>query len=244
MTALIERPAAPSLNKFWHFYQKAQIHYLHTYSKQAILTELSLEKLEGMNRIVILGSSGSGKSTLARNLGKKLGLPVIHLDLHYWNPGWEPTPSDEWQKEVQSLIDEPKWIIDGNYRSTLDMRLEACDAAIFLDMPPTLCVQRAIKRRFQYLNQPRPDITRGCKEHVLDPKFPQFIKHILNYPNRARPTVLRKLHQIKHQKNVFILRSSKDVADFLAAPEEASSFNPLLLEQIPAINPSSQITTD
>ena len=31
---------------------------------------------------------GSGKSTFARALAARTGLPVIHLDLHYWKPGW------------------------------------------------------------------------------------------------------------------------------------------------------------
>ena len=47
-------------------------------------------------RIAVIGSGGAGKSTLARQIGAILGLPVIHLDHHYWSPGWVPTPDDEW----------------------------------------------------------------------------------------------------------------------------------------------------
>lgn len=38
-------------------------------------------------RILILGCGGAGKSTLARRLGAATGLPVVHLDGLYWQPG-------------------------------------------------------------------------------------------------------------------------------------------------------------
>ncbi len=41
-----------------------------------------------MRRILLIGSGGAGKSTLASQMGERLGLPVIHLDAVYWQPGW------------------------------------------------------------------------------------------------------------------------------------------------------------
>ena len=43
-----------------------------------------------MQRVVILGRGGAGKSTLARRLGELVGLPVIELDKHFWQPGLVP----------------------------------------------------------------------------------------------------------------------------------------------------------
>ncbi len=45
-------------------------------------------------KIMVIGSSGSGKSTFSRKLGEILSLPVYHLDLYYWKPGWIETPRD------------------------------------------------------------------------------------------------------------------------------------------------------
>ena len=51
-----------------------------------------------MERVLILGSPGAGKSTFARRLAERSGLPLIHLDKHFWRPGWvEPAP-EEWQR--------------------------------------------------------------------------------------------------------------------------------------------------
>lgn len=46
-----------------------------------------------MKRVVIAGCPGAGKSRAARTLSDLTGLPVIHLDSHYWQPGWQrPSP--------------------------------------------------------------------------------------------------------------------------------------------------------
>ena len=46
-------------------------------------------------KILIMGYSGSGKSTLAGYLGKKYGIPVLHLDHVFWLPGWKARPREE-----------------------------------------------------------------------------------------------------------------------------------------------------
>lgn len=33
-----------------------------------------------MQRVMIIGQPGSGKSTLAQALGRRTGLPVVHID--------------------------------------------------------------------------------------------------------------------------------------------------------------------
>lgn len=84
-----------------------------------------------MQRVLIIGCGGAGKSTLARELGSRLGLPVHHLDRFFFRPGWVGSPKDEWLQVQTRLSAEPAWLIEGNYGSTLDVRLAACDTAFW-----------------------------------------------------------------------------------------------------------------
>lgn len=164
-----------------------------------------------MKRIAIIGSSGAGKSTLARQLGAILGIDVIHLDSVYWKPGWVETPRNEWIKIQEELVRRDRWIIDGNYGATLDVRLAAADTVIFLDFPRAVCLWRAVRRRFQNRGKTRPDMGPGCPEK-LDW---DFLKWIWTFPQRTRPVVLAKLEHYRDGKRIITLRNPSQVRQFL-----------------------------
>ena len=85
------------------------------------------------HRVLVDGMMGSGKSTFARSLAARTGLPVIHLDVHYWKPGWVRPSDDEWRERQRALLAGEDWIIDGNYNETLALRLERAETVVFLD---------------------------------------------------------------------------------------------------------------
>lgn len=165
-----------------------------------------------MQRILIIGSSGAGKSTLSRQLGNILGLEVIHLDAEYWQPGWVETPKSEWQEIVQQLVQRDRWIMDGNYGGTLEIRLAAADTVIFLDLPRLLCVWRALKRWRHYAGRTRPDVREGCPEKMDW----EFLQWIWNYPVCTRPKMLEKMRNLTPQQQVVMLRSPIEVKRFIA----------------------------
>jgi adenylate kinase family enzyme len=100
-------------------------------------------------RVIVTGLAGSGKSTFALALAARTGLPVIHLDLHFWKPGWVAPSETEWREKQRDVLAGDAWIADGNYHETLDLRLGRADTVVFLDMPWWLCVRRALLRGFR-----------------------------------------------------------------------------------------------
>jgi adenylate kinase family enzyme len=166
-----------------------------------------------MRRILIIGSGGAGKSTMAVKLGDALGIPVLHLDALFWKPGWVMTPVDEERATLTEVMRGECWIMDGNYRSTLDQRIPEADTIIFLDLPRLTCVRRAIKRRIQYHGKTRPDMGPGNPERI----DVSFLKWIWNYPRDARPRVLALLDEAKaNGKQVIRLRSDAEVDALIA----------------------------
>jgi adenylate kinase family enzyme len=165
-----------------------------------------------MRRILVIGSGGSGKSTLARRLGACLGIEVIHLDKVHWRPGWVEPPKNVWRRKVEELVVGESWIIDGNYGGTLDVRLAACDTAIFLDLSRAVCIWRVLKRLLMYRDGRRPDMAEGCRE-----KFDlRFLLWVWNYPARSRPLINELLEKHSLDKKIVRLRSRAEVENFLA----------------------------
>lgn len=89
-------------------------------------------------RIAVVGNSGSGKTTLADQLARRLGLVHIELDELMHNPGWVPTPPDEFLAKVRARLETAPegWVSDGNYRSALGEEvLVRAETVVWLDLP-------------------------------------------------------------------------------------------------------------
>ena len=166
-----------------------------------------------MRRVLVIGSCGAGKSVFSRRLGAVTGLPVIHLDRHFWRPGWVEPEKDAWWRQVEGLLKGEAWIIDGNYGRTMDLRLASCDTAIFLDFPRHVCLWRVCKRAVQYSGRSRPDIADGCPEKIDW----DFIKWTWGYPERSRPSVIDRLARVSGKVSVITLHNDRETDEYLAS---------------------------
>lgn len=136
------------------------------------------------SRICILGPSNSGKSTLAQAIGRKCGLPAIHLDqlFHYPNTDWQPRPEAEFLDLHDQAIQQDRWVMDGNYTRSLDQRLERATGLILLDVSTAISLFRYFRRTWFERDR------RGALEGGQDSVKWQMIRHIavITPPNRRR----------------------------------------------------------
>ncbi len=135
-----------------------------------------------MDRIAIIGCGGSGKTVLARALGTALGIDVTNLDALYYDDGWNPTPMDKFAELQRNLVAADRWIIEGNYASTLPIRLTRADTVIFLDLPARTCLWGIVQRRWRYRGGQHAD-------GVYDRIRWSFITYVLGYRRSMRPRV-------------------------------------------------------
>jgi len=163
-----------------------------------------------VQRVLIIGPCGSGKSTLAFTLGRRLGLPVHHMDQLGWLPGWVEADKDQLRETLGAMVATERWLIEGNYGSTLDLRLHRADTVVYLDFPIALCLWRVLRRVLRYRGRTRPDMTDGCPE-----RFDlEFFRYILFWNWGPGPRT--EAHLRGHEGKVVRLRGPKALERWLA----------------------------
>ena len=163
-----------------------------------------------MERILIIGCGGAGKSTLARQLGDKLGLPVVHLDGIFWLPNWVERDRDEFDERIRQELVKETWIMDGNYNRTLPERIQYCDTIIYLDFSRMACLWGVLKRVVTTYGTVRPDMGAGCPE-----RFDlEFLKWVWNYNKNKREQNYRLLNESEGVETI-VLKNRRMVRRFL-----------------------------
>ena len=175
-----------------------------------------MKKRSNLQKILVIGCCGAGKSTFSKKLQSILNLELIHLDQYYHKPNWEETKQEEWEKIVNSLVQKPSWIMDGNYSETMDVRIKSADTIIYLDYPILKCFWRVIIRIFKYHGVVRSDMANGCKEQ-FDLEFLHFV---LTFNSKFKKGIIQKLNLVKDEKKVRVFKTDKQADKFLAQISE------------------------
>jgi hypothetical protein len=163
-----------------------------------------------VERIAIVGCGGSGKSRLAAVLAARLGITPVHLDALYYDAEWTPLDQETFAAIQRELANAPRWILDGNYASTLPVRLGAADTVIFLDLPGWTCLWGIFQRRLGHGGGQHPDVG------VYDRITWGFIRYVVGYRKGMAPRVRALIADHAGNAQVTVLRSRASVRRYVA----------------------------
>lgn len=158
-----------------------------------------------MQKIIVIGCPGAGKSTFARALRDKTNLPLYYLDMLWHKPDKTNISRQEFDQKLDEILRLDKWIIDGNYGRTLEVRLKECDTVFLLDFPVEICLQGAKEQ----LGKTREDMP--WVEEELDEEFKEWIE---NFAKSQLPNIYTLLKKYNY-KNIVIFKSRDDLEEYI-----------------------------
>jgi adenylate kinase family enzyme len=158
--------------------------------------------------------AGAGKSTLSRRLATKTGLPLIHLDLYRWRPGWVRVPDHELIEIQRTLLAGQRWIVDSNDVDD-DLLVAHADTLVIMMTPWWLCSWRAFRRGLR-----RPvdtQLPEGCEESLSQRIGDEWGIAWRNWRNRKTisENYRRLAERCANHLDVHVLSNTQERNDFL-----------------------------
>lgn len=160
-----------------------------------------------MKKAIVIGCPGSGKTTFAEKLHKHTGLPLYYLDAIWHKPDKTHISREKFDERIKEIFSENEWIIDGNYKRTIEIRLQQCDTVFLFDLQTEVCLQGASER----IGKERYDLPWLEKE--FDPEFKQFI---IDFPKDTLPYIYKLLEKYKSEKQVVIFKSREEADGYIS----------------------------
>lgn len=158
-----------------------------------------------MRRVIVIGCPGAGKSTFARRLRDATRLPLYYLDQIWHRADRTNVSREEFDARLGEILEGDEWIVDGNYRRTIEMRLRKCDTVFLLDYPLEVCLAGARAR----IGTEREDMP--WVETELDAEFRQWI---IDFSRDQLPHIYDLLTKYRKDKTIYIFKSRKDADGF------------------------------
>ena len=168
-----------------------------------------------MKKIIVIGCPGSGKTTFSLALHEKTGIPLHHLDMMFWNADKTTVEKRVFLERLSRVLKTAAWILDGNYASTMEMRLSVCDTVFLLDYPTDVCLGGVKKRR----GKARCDMP-----WIETEEDTEFVKFITGFHEKVRPEILTLLDRYR-EKNIIVFKSREESSNFLKGEYKHGTFN-------------------
>ena len=166
-----------------------------------------------MKKIMVFGKPGSGKSALSKSLAAATGIKLHQLDSIVYKSNGEMVERKTYDRQHEDILSSNSWIIDGfGPVDSFNLRLEAADTLIYIDLPYVISYWFVTKRLLKgLLATPEgwPDgssIFKGTMESYkvlkLCPKF-------------WNETFMQRLEAMSDKKSLHVIRSVSELNSFV-----------------------------
>lgn len=167
-----------------------------------------------MQKVAVFGNAGGGKSRLSKKLAEITNLPLYVLDKIQYQAGGQEVPSQDYQRIHEQILKSDKWLIDGyGCPETLWSRLNAADTLVYIDLPLYRHFIWVTKRLIGGLFK-NPE---GWPENspILKSSITSY-QVLLACHKYLTPKYREYVSNQSVTKNVYHLKSTKDISQFLA----------------------------
>jgi adenylate kinase family enzyme len=154
-------------------------------------------------KIAVIGCPGGGKSYFSSKLSKIIEVPVYHMDNIYWHENKTHIAREELIDTISTIMDNEVWIIDGNYISSIEQRIQCAEIIIYLDFTTEQCME-GIKNRIGIKRDDMP-----WMEETLDE---ELLNYVVMFKDETKPRIEEFLEKYKDKKVIrFITREEMNV---------------------------------
>ncbi len=163
-------------------------------------------------KVQIIGYSGSGKSTFAEKIGAFYNIAPTYFDQLHFSDHWQTNEDQQIINDVNEILKQDNWIIDGNYNRFLgSKRNDDADIIFFFKFNRFRCLLNAIKRRIKYHKKVRPSAPKNSVEKFDWEFFWWIMLHGRTKRIRQRYKEICKTHKDK----VIIFSNHKQVNHYI-----------------------------
>ena len=113
---------------------------------------------------------------------------------------------EEFDEKLKAILKLDSFIIDGNYKRTLEMRMDMCDTIFFLDYPLDVCLKGAEER----VGIKRDDIPFFEKELNEDLK-----NKIIEFSKNQLPAIYDLIEKYKERREIHIFHKREEAERYL-----------------------------
>jgi adenylate kinase family enzyme len=171
-----------------------------------------------MKRVVVIGTSCSGKTTFASQLADKLAIAHTELDVLHWLPDWQMRPLEDFRSLVKEVVEQDRWVIDGNYGKVRDIVWPRASHLVWLNYSFRTVFSRALSRTFRRVLS-REELFGGNRESLRLALFhPESIVWWVLRTYRRRRREYPQLFQLPQNNHLEIIELKHQIeADWFIA---------------------------